>query len=88
MLDDIYLAHLEPVPELAFEASVCSPPSRRHTGLEGGSQLPLLGAQLPHVVQIGTQACRSSWGTIRRPLPQWYSSLAVLQGSQRLNDFV
>ena len=88
MLEGMYLAHLEPVPQLAFEACVCTPPGRRHTGLEGGSQLPLLGAQLSHVIQIGTQAGRSPWGTVRRPLPQWHRSLAVLQGSQRLNDFV
>lgn len=48
------LAHLEAVAQLTLEACICSPPSRRHAGLEGGSQFALLGAQLPHVVQICT----------------------------------
>ena len=51
-----YLAHLESVTKLALVASICAPPSRRHTSLEGRCELPLLGAQLPHVIQVGTQA--------------------------------
>lgn len=49
---DHHLTHLESVTQLALEACICSPPGSWHTCLEGNSQLPLLAAQLSHVIQI------------------------------------
>lgn len=81
-----YLAHLEPIPQLAFVASISAPPSNRHASLEGCCQLSLLGAQFPHVIQIGTQASRRPRATISWALPQLHGHLPALECSQGLND--
>ena len=82
----VYLAHLEPVSQLALVASVSAPPGGRHAGLEGSRELPLLGTQLAHVIQVGTQASRRPGAAVGGPLPQLQSHLPVLQGSQGLDD--